>query len=115
MRMHLGVVLALLAAALTDIGAGFEDGSDMGLPARGGARHDAGGCRAYVGAIQVETNAAAKLRHHLLPEAGIGADHAGLGAIATGLDAGEERTIGASTQLRVGFNHGPGMHSFLAL
>src|SRR5438309_199104 len=30
MRMHLGVGLALIAAALTDIGAGLEEGPDIG-------------------------------------------------------------------------------------
>ena len=87
----------------------------IGPAARGGARNDARCCRAYVGAIQIETNAAAKLRHHLLAEAGIGAEEAGLGAIPTGLDAGDERGIGASLMLRVGFDHGLGVHSFLRL
>ncbi len=110
MRMHLGVDLALIAAALTDIGAGLEEGSDIGVPAGGGARDDAGCRRAYIGAIQVETDAAAKLRHHLFAEAGIGADDAGLGAIAAGLDAGDQRGIRIPTKLRMGFDHGLGMH-----
>ncbi|HXU57967.1 MAG TPA: hypothetical protein VN710_04405 [Verrucomicrobiae bacterium] len=110
MRMHFGVPLALIAAALTDIDAGGEDGRDVGLPVRGGTGDDAGRCRAYLGAILVKANAAAEVRHHLFAEAGIGADDAGLGAIETGLDAGDERGIGTPAKLRVGFDHGLGMH-----
>jgi hypothetical protein len=108
--MHFGVGLTLIAAALTDIGAGLEERPDIGVPARGGARDDVRCCRAYSGAIQVETDAAAKLRHHLLAEGGIGADDAGLRAIAAGLDAGDQRGIGTPAKLWVGFDHGLGMH-----
>jgi hypothetical protein len=113
MRVHLGVALALIAAALTGIGASLEEEPDMRLPARGSAADDAGCRGAYVGAVKVETNAAAKLCHHLLAEAGIGTDDAGRGAIATGLDAGDKRGIRVTAQAGMGFDHGLDMHGIL--
>ncbi len=85
--MVLGVVLALLCAQATSLGAGLEAGTQH-LGFRGLlSGEDVAGSLTYVSAVEVEADAPGKHLHVLLTQAGIGAGGAGLGAVKAGLDA----------------------------
>ena len=106
MGMHLGMAAALLRTGRTGARAGFDKplqhlgvaprAADGGLP-RG---------QADIGTILVQPDALAKLIHHGLAQAGIGAGDAGLGAVEAGLDAGDQGLVRFAVRMRVGFDHG---------
>src|SRR6516165_12789890 len=93
MGMMRRMLVAFLGAAPAGLDAGAQNGVDIRLPCPGPARGNRARHPADLGAIQAETNAAAELRHHLLAEAGIGAERAAGRAVVTSFDAANQGGI----------------------
>ena len=110
MGVHLRMASAFLTAGGAGPHAGFNDRlQHLQIPPRAADGGLTGG-KADIGAILVQPDALAKLRHHVLGEAGIGAGNAGLCAVEARLDAGDQQVIGAALHLRVGLDHGSDGH-----
>src|SRR5689334_8747220 len=112
-RVHPGVPLALVAAALAAGHAGLEQGpGDAGVVDRGAA-YDPDGGGADVGALQAQPDARDHLGQVLLAQVGVDIGGAGLGAVAERVDGGGEHLgIGAGrgwvgVQHLAGIAHGP--------
>lgn len=110
MRMHLAMATAFLGAGRTGTGAGLDDLlQNFGILPGAPDRSPPGG-KADIGAVLVQPDALAKLRHHVFGKAGIGTGDAGLGASKARLDAGDQRIIGGALHLRMGLDHGSDGH-----
>src|SRR5215469_7315094 len=108
-RVHLGMPLALVAAALADGHAGLQQGpGDVGVVGRRAA-HDPDGGGADIGAVQAEPDACDHLGHVLLAQVGVDVGGAGLGTVAERIDGGGQHLgIGAGGG-RVGVQQLPGV------
>jgi hypothetical protein len=102
-----GMSLALLSAEPTGGGAGLEGGGDHlriegRLPG-----DDAAGRVAEIGAVEIEPDTARERFRVRFGEAGVGTGGAGLGAVETGTNAGQQRVV-AENRLRMRLDHGSG-------
>ena len=87
MLMHLGMPLALIAAAPAGCHAGLQLRSGhIGVVVGLAAHHPQRG-RAHIGAVQAQADALGQLSHILLRQAVVGAGGAGLGAVRQRLDS----------------------------
>jgi hypothetical protein len=86
-----GVPLTLLATGAAGQRASFDRCDDDAEIGRGLAGHDATGCLAHIGAIEVEANAADQLLHVAFAETGVGAARARSGTVETLVDTTQER------------------------
>ncbi|KPF60530.1 hypothetical protein IP85_03660 [Rhizobium sp. AAP116] len=110
MVMHLGMAAAFLAAGGAGTGAGLDETlQHLGIPPRAPYRRAPGG-KADISAVLVQPDTLAQLVHHVFGKAGIGTGNAGLRAVEAGLNAGDQRVIGAPFYLRMGFDHGANGH-----
>lgn len=87
--MFLGVAFALVSAEHAGLGAGLKRKDDQGFVGPGSPRGQLARCQAKIGAVQIEPDALAKLRHHLLAQAGVGARYADWSAGKAFLDASD--------------------------
>jgi len=70
-----------------------------------GAGHDAAGCSANSGAVQIQADTGDQAFHMLFRQAGVGASRAGFDAKRTGVDA-RSNGVGVGRMLRMGAKHG---------
>jgi hypothetical protein len=78
-------------------------------------RGETSGRLADIGAIKIEANTLAQLRHHVFAQTGIGASCTRLGAVKALFDAAYERGVAEIAGLRVGYSHFLGVHKILLL
>ena len=101
----LGVAFALVGAEHAGLGAGLKRKDDQSFVGPGTARRKLARCQAKVGAVEVQPDALAKLRHHLLAQAGVSARDADGSAGKAFLDAIDQRIVGAAHDIGVGGDH----------
>jgi hypothetical protein len=99
------VAVALLATQAAGKRAGFQHGQDAFLVSAGAPYGQRSGRLADVGAIKIQADALAKLGHHVLVEASVGAGRAALGAREAFLDAADQRFVGAAHHGRMASDH----------
>lgn len=109
MRVMAGMLVAFLGALMAGFGAGLDETAhDLGVVA-GAAGSDAAGGAADVGAVEIQPDALPQVGHGVLRQASIGTRDAGLHAVEAAIDAADKRILD-TTDMRVGGDHGFGMH-----
>ena len=92
--MFLGVAFALVSAEHAGLSAGLKRKDDQGFVSPGAAGRKLAGCEAKIGAVQVEPDALAQLRHHFFAQASVRAGNAYRSAGEAFLDAGHQCVVG---------------------
>ncbi|KAK0342237.1 hypothetical protein LTR94_023029 [Friedmanniomyces endolithicus] len=110
MLVHLGVFLTFDSAIRAGLGASLEHALDQCLVAAGATRGEAGRGQADVGAIKIEADALGEILHHILGQAGIGADVAHRGAAVSRFDRANETVVDASAHVGMGADHWLDLH-----
>ena len=106
---HVGVPLALIAAALADGRAGLQQRPGGTGVVFGQAADDPGGGGTDIGAVQAQPDARDHFGQVLLAQVSVGVGGAGLGAVADRVDGGGQQVSVDGHGNRVGIQHLPGI------